>query len=244
MDIEWALHELRSFEQMTVLTNDSRRGLVSIYSSTAAPDRDVTLAAPAVEEILDRVIPDWRTSIELQQSNRWTRHRETTLRAIALLHRREELREKLGDNAPTLDVGRLHPWVWDGARSMWGSEHYRAAVGDAARKVNAETQRKYGTRELSEKDLFLQAFSDDEPKPSRPRLRLPDDDDGKSATSLRRGIRTYAEGCFAALRNPAAHDVLRELLEHEALEQLAAFSVLARWVDVAQVITAAPDSTA
>ena len=44
-------------------------------------------------------------------------------------------------------------------------------------------------------------------------------------------------GCFAGIRNPLAHD-LGELSEDEALEQLAAFSVLARWVDDAAVLNA------
>ncbi|MFI1679106.1 TIGR02391 family protein [Streptomyces sp. NPDC020607] len=47
---------------------------------------------------------------------------------------------------------------------------------------------------------------------------------------------SFAEGCFAAIRNPSSHeDGLPELPEHEALEQLAAFSGLARWVDAALV---------
>jgi len=37
------------------------------------------------------------------------------------------------------------------------------------------------------------------------------------------------------IRNPAAHVILEDLAEDEALEQLAAFSILARWVDRAEV---------
>ncbi|MEU0002312.1 TIGR02391 family protein [Streptomyces microflavus] len=48
------------------------------------------------------------------------------------------------------------------------------------------------------------------------------------------GVMSFAKGCFAGIRNPNSHeDGLPELPEHEALEQLAAFSVLARWVDSA-----------
>lgn len=46
----------------------------------------------------------------------------------------------------------------------------------------------------------------------------------------------FGEGCFAGIRNPNSHEAdLPELPEHEALEQLAAFSVLAPWVDAATV---------
>jgi hypothetical protein len=46
----------------------------------------------------------------------------------------------------------------------------------------------------------------------------------------------FAEGCYAAIRTPVSHDELDELPEHEALEQLAALSVLARWVDNSTVL--------
>jgi len=229
VDIDWALQELRLFQQMTVMRNNSRPGFSTYRSSTAASDHEVTKVAPVVEQILDRLIPEWH-DIALSEANRWSRHREAAIRATTILERQEELREKLGDNAPTLDASRLHPWAWEGARSLWQSCHYREAVTAAARKVNAETQNKLGRRDVSELDLFNQAFSDDEPRVGKPRLRLPEDDGGKSALSVRRGVRCFAEGCFAAIRNPASHDDLEELPEGEALEQLAAFSVLARWV--------------
>jgi hypothetical protein len=50
-------------------------------------------------------------------------------------------------------------------------------------------------------------------------------------------VAALAEGCFAAIRNPASHDALDELPEQEALEQLAALSVLARLVDSSTVQT-------
>lgn len=110
----------------------------------------------------------------------------------------------------------------------------------AAKRLNAHMQSKVGRRDVSESTLFQQGFSDDPPQPGRPRLRLPADDDGTSARSLRRGVRSFAEGCYAALRNPSAHDGL-ELSETEALERLAALSVVARWVDASEVVTADPN---
>lgn len=235
MDTNWALGELRLFQQMTVMRNNSSGSFITDLSSTAASNHQVIAAAPVIEQILDRVVPRWQ-DLPLGRSNRWTRHREATIRAITILERQEELREKLGDNAPTMDASRLHPWAWEGARSLWQSSHYRDAVTAAARKVNAETQNKLlGRRDITEADLFKQAFSEQDPQAGQPRLRLPEDDGGKTALSVRRGVRSFAEGCFAAIRNPASHDDLKELPEGEALEQLAAFSVLARWVDRAQL---------
>jgi hypothetical protein len=110
--------------------------------------------------------------------------------------------------------------------------HFAEAVEAAAKKLNAETQNKVGRRDISEADLFNQAFSDDPPTAGKPRLRPKGDDDSRTARSVRRGIRSFADGCFAAVRNPIAHDGA-EVSETIALEQLAALSMLARWVDSA-----------
>jgi hypothetical protein len=48
----------------------------------------------------------------------------------------------------------------------------------------------------------------------------------------------FAEGLFAGVRNPLAHESDTDLDEEVALEYLAAISVLARWVDEAVVVTA------
>jgi hypothetical protein len=45
-------------------------------------------------------------------------------------------------------------------------------------------------------------------------------------------------GCFEGLRNPAAYEHELRLPEQIALEQLAAFSLLARWIDECTVETA------
>ncbi|MET9209917.1 TIGR02391 family protein [Streptomyces bacillaris] len=83
-------------------------------------------------------------------------------------------------------------------------------------------------------ELHHHPLAGDAPKPGRPRLRLMADDGSDTFRSVHRGAMSFAEGCFAGIRNPNSHeDGLPELPEHEALEQLAAFSVLARWVDSA-----------
>ncbi len=48
---------------------------------------------------------------------------------------------------------------------------------------------------------------------------------------------SFGTGCFQAFRNVgAAHTLGEEPSEHEALEQLAAFSILARWVESAELV--------
>ncbi|MFE6905566.1 TIGR02391 family protein [Streptomyces erythrochromogenes] len=189
-----------------------------------------------MEQILDRVLPGWRSSVPVHKSNRWLQYREAAQRADVVLVREAKVRENLGENAPQISAAAMHPWAWDGAKALWQSGHFREAVTAAARKVNAETQNRVGRRDASETALFRSVFSKDDPKPGQPRLRLMADDGSDTFRSVHRGAMAFAEGCYAGLRNPNSHeDGLPELPEHEALEQLAAFSVLARWVDGATV---------
>lgn len=239
INVEWALGELDKFIQQTVMTNNSYvgNGVVSLStkSSTAATDAEVAQQAQVVEKIFDRVVPSWRTDIELRKSNRWTRHREAAIRAKAELERQEEIRKNLGDDAPEISAANLHPWVWSGAQSLWRSGHYRSAVEDAAKKLNAETQNKLGRRDVSETDLFKQAFSLDRPMPGKARLRRMKDDGSDTYKSMKRGAMALAEGIYAGIRNPFNHEDPRDIHEQIGLEYLAALSVLARWVDESTV---------
>jgi hypothetical protein len=208
------------------------------FATPVGQRSDIVASAQVVEQILDRVIPRWRTEIADDGKNRWTRHREAAQRAVVEIERRADIRKKLGDNAPMISASALHPWIWEGARSLWQSGHVREAVRAASVKLNAELQNKLGRRDLSEQALFQEAFSADDPQPGRSRLRLSRDDGGRTARSVRRGIVALAEGCYAAVRNPVSHDEGTELDEQVALEQLAAFSLLARWVDDAHAVSA------
>jgi hypothetical protein len=235
LNVDWALGQLRKFEQMTVMRNGSGNGFFTTSDYTSSSDVEVTREAPVIEAILDRVIVDWRTSVPFESSNRWTRHREATLRAITHLEREAELRANLGDNAPSLSASGFHPWAWEGARSLWQSGHYAEAIGAASRKINAETQNKVGRRDISEESLFKEAFSTNAPEVGKARLRLMNDDGGKTFSNVHRGAMALAEGLFAAVRNRIAHEDGMELPEQEALELLASWSVLARWVSEAEV---------
>ncbi|MCE5254329.1 MAG: TIGR02391 family protein [Actinomycetia bacterium] len=232
MNTQWAIAELDKFITMTVMRNGSGDGFFTTEDYTAASDVDVTRQAPVVEKILDRVIRNWRTQVpDTSANNRWSRHREAALRAREELVREQEVKENLGENAPELSAAELHPWVWSGASSLWQSGHFREAVEGAIKKLNAETQNKVGRRDVSETDLFKQAFSLDAPKETKARLRRMRDDGSDTYKSVQRGAMNLAEGVFAGIRNPLSHEANQELTEQEALEYLAALSVLARWVD-------------
>ncbi|MFD6923197.1 TIGR02391 family protein [Streptomyces sp. NPDC059944] len=200
---------------------------------------DIITSAHVVEKILDRILPRWRTEVPADgRINRWSQHREVVQHAVVVLQRDAEIQDRLGEDAPQLNAASLHPWVWSAAQPLWRDRHFREAVTATARKVNRETQNKVGRRDVTETPLFQTVFSKDDPKPGQPRLGLMPDDGSDTFRSVQRGAAAIAEGCYAGIRNPNSHeDGLPELPEHEALEQLAAFSVLARWVDGADLLT-------
>lgn len=232
LDIAWAINELEAFVHAC--------GTDGMYQREE--DEVVAQQAHVAEQILDRVTPGWRArdvrSQKLREYEPWGHLRDCASRGIAAIERQAELREKLGDDAPMISAARLHPWVWDGARSLWQSGHYRSAVEDAAKKLNAETQNKVGRRDVSETDLFKQAFSLDAAAPEKARLRRRTPDGSDTYRSMQRGAMAIAEGIYAGIRNPFNHDDPKDIDEQTGLEYLAALSVLARWVDDAEVETA------
>lgn len=242
LDSSWAVPELEKFIHATdqvAYQNTPGSGVVALGTYQREPDSKVAELAHVTEQILDRILPEWRRADdrpnEVKRKSRWNHLRDWAGRGLGALKREEELREKLGENAPTISAASLHPWVWSGARSLWQSGHFRSAVEDAAKKVNAETQNKVGRRDVSEANLFKESFSPDAPSPGRPRLRRMSDDGSDTYKSLQRGAMALAEGIYAGIRNPFNHGDPRDVDQQVALEYLAALSVLARWVDESTV---------
>lgn len=97
--------------------------------------------------------------------------------------------------------------------------------------MNARLQQKLERHNSSDTTLRREAFSRDDPAPGRPRLRFPGDRSSETWRSRQNGGVKFGAGCFEGLRNPAAHEHDLQLPEQVALEQLAAFSVLARPLD-------------
>ena len=156
-----------------------------------------------------------------------------------------EVERRLGPKGPQLAAAHLHPTVWGACLSLWDSRHYRQAAITAAQAVNAQLQNKLGRRDVSERDAAAQAFSLDEPKEGQPRLRFVSIDKGSEPDtweSRHSGARFLGMGLFAGVRNVLSHGDPREEIEPDtSLEYLAAFSVLARWIDDAQRIEAEAD---
>lgn len=233
LNVEWALGELNKFIEMTVTHHSETPGVIGVFH-TAASTEEVTQQLQVVEMIVRKVLPiDALSNLALigSKTGEWKQVRPLALRAKALLERQEEIRKNLGDDAPEISAAKLHPWTWSGAASLWQSGHYRSAVEDAAKKLNAETQNKLGRRDVSETKLFQEAFSLDAPAVGKPRLRRTKADGSDTYKSMQRGAMALAEGIYAGIRNPFNHEDPKDIDEQIGLEYLAALSVLARWVD-------------
>lgn len=235
---EWAISEIDMFLHATdqVGFDNSGGGVVVFGTHMRGSETEASQRAHVVEQILDRVLPAWRRG-RPEKDSEYDWLRDQASRAKAALQRSAELTENLGDNAPDMDAANLHPWAWENGKSYWNTGHFHQAVMQAAIRINAETQAKLGRRDVSETALFNEAFSLDDPKDGAPRLRLMKDDGGKTYQNLHRGARAFADGLYTAIRNPGMHmppqsDGGEEQL---ALEQLAAFSLLARWIDQSEI---------
>lgn len=161
--------------------------------------------------------------------------RNAVQRGLGILDDRDDWATKLAPEGPILPADQLHPWVWDAARSLWETSHYRQAVQTTATALNARTQDKLGRRDLSDTKLMQAVFN---PTPRAGVAHLVVDTAGlaaDTANGMQTGVMNYAAGCFQAIRNPATHEDGLDWDQQVALEYLAALSVLARWIDKATV---------
>jgi hypothetical protein len=136
--------------------------------------------------------------------------------------------------APALD--ELHAFVWAAAQPQWKAGHLHDAVMAASKAVNSMLESKVGRSDLSEVKLVTEAFSEKPPVGAR-RVRFPDIQSEQTRASFTAGVLSFGVGCFKAIRNPLGHlpDDQHDITEQEALEQLAAWSLFARWIERARV---------
>ncbi len=158
-------------------------------------------------------------------------------RAVEMLEAYVEDLEARGakPTLPGLNPDDFHPWVGDVAARLWIDGHTRQAVQTAATSVEGWLRGKLSAHEGSAASLVASAFSTADPDPESSRLRFPDigpagSDNWKSAHD---GAGAFGRGCFLRIRNLYTHRDGES--PQEDLEALAALSLLARWIDTAEV---------
>jgi len=185
-----------------------------------------------LEEMAQQIDPGLQADrFQRDASGSWAAAEEAVLRLQGILEFEADHRRILGPHGPTLWAEGLHPWVWKAAANLWDDQHYRQAVLEAANAVELQTRLKIGIEGLKGGNLYAQAFSID-PQGLPKRLRIVGLDEGTDAwRSAHEGAKFLGMACSAGIRNWAAHPTDKDVTEQEALEYLAAFSVLARWID-------------
>jgi uncharacterized protein Ymh len=242
MNIPWAMGELNIFislcgQHRSTWDRDESAALHN--PAVQATHDDIIGRMPIIEQIADRAWPEWPDHLPKQTGFGWEYDRllQIAKQVLVMLTRKDELEKNLGETGPALSVATMHRDVWDASKSLWRNGHFGEAVDAAARSVNAALQAKVERRDLSDAKLVAECFSLEPPKPDSPRLRLMDDDGSDTYRSLHTGALAFGQGCFRAIRNVLAHEYggLADPPEEEALHYLAAFSMLARWIEQATV---------
>jgi hypothetical protein len=195
-----------------------------------AAKRAANQMLPKVNAVLTALVPD---TAPIRAMHLWQHE--------ASLHRVDQAEAVLADwdtmcndeNGEVVQFGlplnALDVVVLEGARYDWDHGHWRQAVANAAGQLNKFAQDRLGVHDISDGDLMSQAFSDKEPKEGRPRLRCPGNQESMTVQSMQHGAQLFAMGAFQAIRNPAVHWT-RDGNPAMAGEQLAALSIVARWV--------------
>ncbi|MEZ5229330.1 MAG: TIGR02391 family protein [Acidimicrobiales bacterium] len=239
-DYERIKEELRSFIIATryIASREVAGG------SHIACGRDAAVGlVEKVSPILETLYPDWRESAG-GGARFAERERFAAQQLLARLEVGDEIEALLGDRSagPRLAASSLHPLVWDAANPYWRTLDYHGAVDAAAKIVNSRLQQLIGRRDLFEKKLVEQAFSSSDPGPDSPRLRFAASTDATERARLD-GARSFGIGLFEGVRNPLSHLPAAEikLSEQLALEQLAAWSLFARWIEEATLTRASAD---
>lgn len=242
VDLDRVKAELDTFIREAAPKNGSGNGYITTTSYAVCGRARAIELAERVRAILDALYVDWRAENPPTKQFEFKPERDASMRLLARIAFHEEIRDMLGDRAtsPQLAANALHVAVWGAARTQWTTGHRHEAVLAVAKAVNSLLQQKMNRRDVSEAKLVREAFSEKPPAAGKPRLRFPAVNDEQARESRRQGAMDFGAGCFAAIRNPVGHlpNDQVELSEQDALERLAAFSLMARWIDEASIETA------
>ncbi|MFI6606882.1 TIGR02391 family protein [Streptomyces sp. NPDC050507] len=195
--------------------------------------QNLVLEAVRASQIINAYVPGLGDVDEDDESNEsyWLRMRFGAVQALGHATFGDELAVFLRPTSPSIAADAMHPWVWEPAAPLWAADAHQDAVLAGARVVNRRLQLKLGRHDIGEKDLCLQTFSPTPPTSGKPRLRFEGDRDTPTWKARQEGAMYLSAGAFLGIRNLAAHEEKVTWNKHVALEYLATFSVIARWIE-------------
>jgi uncharacterized protein (TIGR02391 family) len=231
--------ELKEFVHQAKPVNDSGNGFITASCSPACGRPHAIELGERVLPILTALYPKWRDENPENRNFEFGAIRDASQRLLARISSYEQVEKLLigHDASPRLSGSELHELVWRAASAQWSTGHLQEAVLAASKAVNSMLQSRLGRRDISDVKLVRETFSDSPPTADKPRLRFVAIEDDQTRESMRQGVMSFGAGCFQAIRNPVGHlpNDEHELSEQEALERLAALSLLARWIEQAEI---------
>lgn len=242
MDHTWAAEKLRDFADTILSVKDFRRRRFqdaddrekATEEFESSIDELITLE-PVMRNLMNAARPDLG---DYKHPDRQSERSEAywandvypwVLRAIGIHTFGVEARERMRPDVPDLAADKFHPWVWNTASLWWQAGDIQEAVQAAARSVNARLQQK-----LSQAYPGQAMIGQDAAFPGYPgggqSLQSPL---GRSSARWQDqgGAADFAAQCFEVIFSPVAQGAGRELSAQVALEQLAALSLLAQWIE-------------
>lgn len=233
MDLVWAESKLRNYLAVCAEYEVALPPGTDWNSAAKAANDKAELMLSTVGRIL-RTLQSSDTGKLLPPSYISSDSQERVRRALGALLDYAEVEKHLAPEAPELVADQLHSTVWATAALVWPTGQYRVAVGHVAQVLSTKIKSRAKSR-LSEGELMASVFSPDQPKKGASRLHLPGDPSTDTWRSRQRGLHLLAQGVYAGVRNVATHEQ-EDWTEHQALEYLATFSVLARWSDETELV--------
>ncbi|MFD8915982.1 TIGR02391 family protein [Streptomyces sp. NPDC059575] len=144
-----------------------------------------------------------------------------------ILGRLEALTDKAeAELPPTTGVEAMHPTIWGAARKLWLDGHFRLAVQSAAETLISQLKTRTGLANMDATNVYEKVFN-----AKSPVLTWPGDPNDRTVSSMQSGLSKYAPGLNMTVRNTATHVASAEMTAQQALERLAALSLLAHWID-------------
>lgn len=145
----------------------------------------------------------------------------------------DEEPEGRGSGLPAFAPAQLHEVIWSAAAAHWTAHQYRVAVREAASALTVHWKERLGRNDVDDSAFWGQTLAKD-PDVPYPTLVWPDDSADKTAKSMRGGLQHLAVGLNLTVRNITSHTT-GELSEQDAMERLAAYSFLARTLDLCEI---------
>lgn len=227
---EWAEHQLREF---IALIEETKKFRGSTKDAVARVKQEV----PVVRQILLRLDPEL-AGFKTGGLAIWDKALDAAHAGIGAIKAATEVERRMGPSLPQTDLGALHPTVAGAARKSFSREDYSQAVSIAAEQVVQEARSRTGRTDLVGIDVWRQAFSSSPPSAGAPRLRWPGDPSDVDVRNMNEGLRDLAAGLQRTVRNTSAHHPDAGISREEAIERLAALSLLATFVERCEMISA------